>query len=44
LEDIIEGLVSEQAAQAVYGVVLRENKQAVDLAATKSLRTTRSKS
>jgi N-methylhydantoinase B len=39
LEDIIEGLVSAKAAQEVYGVVLDEKKEAVDLTATESLRT-----
>jgi len=38
LEDVIDGLVSEQAAQEVYGVVLDEKKEAADLVKTKSLR------
>lgn len=38
LEDVIDGLVSEQAAQEVYGVVLDEKKEAADLMQTKSLR------
>ena len=38
LEDVIDGLVSEQAAQEVYGVVLDEQKEAADFVQTKSLR------
>ena len=38
LEDVIDGLVSEQAVQEVYGVVLDEKKEAADLMQTKSLR------
>ena len=38
LEDVIDGLVSEQAAREVYGVVLDEQKEAVDFVQTKSLR------
>ena len=38
LEDVIEGLVSPQAARDVYGVLLDEKKEAVDLIKTKSLR------
>jgi N-methylhydantoinase B/oxoprolinase/acetone carboxylase alpha subunit len=39
LEDVIEGLVSTQAAQEVYGVVIDEKKEAVDTAKTMNLRT-----
>jgi len=38
LEDVIEGLVSEEAAREVYGVALDAKKDAVDLTETKSLR------
>ncbi len=38
LEDVIDGLVSEQAAREVYGVVLDEQKEAADFVQTKSLR------
>ena len=38
LEDVIEALVSPQAARDVYGVLLDEKKEAVDLIKTKSLR------
>jgi N-methylhydantoinase B len=39
LQDVIDGLVSKEAANDVYGVVLDENEQAVDLLETKSRRT-----
>jgi N-methylhydantoinase B/oxoprolinase/acetone carboxylase alpha subunit len=38
LADVVDGLVSERAAQEVYGIVLDEKKEAVDLVKTKSLR------
>ena len=40
LEDVLDGIVSEQAAQKVYGVALDESKKAVDALLTKSLRAT----
>ncbi len=39
LEDVIDGIISQQAAEEVYGVVLDPKKEAVDLVATKSMRT-----
>jgi len=39
LADVIDGVVSKQAAQEVYGVVLDEKKEVIDLVETKSLRT-----
>jgi N-methylhydantoinase B/oxoprolinase/acetone carboxylase alpha subunit len=39
LEDVIEGLVSEEAAREVYGVALDAKKDAVDLPETTRLRT-----
>jgi N-methylhydantoinase B len=36
LEDVIEGYVSLQAAQDIYGVVIRDNR--VDADATRALR------
>jgi len=38
LEDVIEGLVSQQAAREVYGVVLDQKKETVDLAETNNVR------
>jgi N-methylhydantoinase B len=38
LEDVIEGLVSEQAAREIYGVVLDQKNETVDLAETNNLR------
>ena len=43
LEDIIDGIVSENAARDVYGVALDEKKRAVDIMATRSLRSSLSK-
>ena len=36
--DIIDGIISVKAAREVYGVVLDESEEAVDLTATKNLR------
>jgi N-methylhydantoinase B len=41
LNDVIDGLVSKQAAQEIYGVVLKQNEQTIDLTATENLRRTR---
>ena len=41
LKDVIDGLVSKQAAQEIYGVVLKQNEQTIDLTATENLRRTR---
>jgi len=38
LEDVIEGLVSEQAAREIYGVVLDQKNETVDLAETNNVR------
>jgi N-methylhydantoinase B len=38
LEDIVDGIISLKAGREIYGVVLDETGQAVDLTATKSLR------
>jgi N-methylhydantoinase B len=38
LEDVVDGLVSERAAREVYGVVLDQNREAVDWLQTKTLR------
>jgi len=38
LEDVIEGVVSPEAARDVYGVMLDETKEAVDFLATQNLR------
>jgi len=41
LKDVIDGIVSTQAAQEIYGVALKENEQTIDLTATENLRRTR---
>ena len=41
LKDVIDGIVSRQAAQEIYGVVLKPNEQTIDLTATENLRRTR---
>ena len=38
LEDIIDGIISLKAAREIYGVVLNETGETVDLTATKNLR------
>jgi hypothetical protein len=38
LQDIADGIVSTKAAREIYGVVLNENGEGVDLAATSKLR------
>ncbi|HUK42529.1 MAG TPA: hydantoinase B/oxoprolinase family protein, partial [Candidatus Acidoferrales bacterium] len=38
LEDVIEGLVSEQAAREIYGVIFDHDNETVDLAGTDNLR------
>jgi hypothetical protein len=38
---VIDGIVSRQAAQEIYGVVLTQNEQTMDLTATENLRRTR---
>ena len=41
LKDVIDGIVSRQAARETYGVVLKQNEQTIDLTATENLRRTR---